>query len=391
MKVLRRMLAWFVISLGVLALGLWATARFVVHTVDDGSFVSGIASTVLHQSDIQELIVEQAQTAVASSLSESGVDLEASGMSQQLNDTIASTVGSEAFIGELVDLVKQIEKSVISQLTDDSLPLAPLELSLNITEPLFDVLNTVPGLSTMVPPQSQLDPITVPAFTADEVQSIRHGYDWVERVGLWGMWVGIALLLVGFLIMPRKRWIIPKMLFGGGLVALAAWYATSRVEMDWVYDHVPGGAEGGLGTALSDLLPQSAVDRLQSGLLKLAIILLVLAVIAFMTVRMIFRDRDHGEIDETEDEPPADSREFAPLGGPATEGVDGTTPEMGPGPVTDVGMVSGAPEGDAVEFRSTDPNAADVPYDQESNGGLGAPEQPPSGEQPQTGTTPPQP
>jgi hypothetical protein len=289
-NVLRRLLSGILISLGVFVLGLWATTSFVVHTVNDGTVVSEIASAALHKGPVQDRIAQQAQALVADQLAANGIDVAASGQQQALNDAIAATVASESFIDDLVGLIETLEASVVDQLTNDSLPEVPLVLTLDISQPLYSAIGATPGLEGLVPPTT-LEPVTFEALSGEAVGHVRGGYNWIERVASWGLVAGILLIVLGFLVHPKKRWIIPKLLLRVGVVVLLAWFVLSRITMTWVLDHVPGGAEGGLGTALRDLLPQENVDRLQSGLLKAAIGLFVLAGVAFAVVWFIFRDR----------------------------------------------------------------------------------------------------
>jgi len=333
MRILRSTLGWFLVALGVLALGVWASASVVTHKVDSGSIASPFISTVLNQAESQSTITEQAQSLMTDALAQNGVPIAGTPEEQTLNAVIADAVASGGFIDDLVDIIEEIESSIIAQLTDDTLPLAPLIISFDITEPLYAVLEANPEVSGLVPPTT-LDPVTFEPFTADEVSSIRDRYDWVQAIATWGLWVGLALIALGVLAIPRKRWIIPKLLLGLGVIVLVLWFLASKVEVASLLDRLPGGLDSEIRDMANDLVPQSRIDGVQSNLFKIAVALLVLGAIAYTLVWFLSRGKkskaDAEPKPEREPEP-ALARTAATEGTTSVVdgGVGGTTASLG--------------------------------------------------------------
>lgn len=306
MKILRSTLGWFLMGLAGFTLGVWAVAHYVTGKVESGHIATPIVDSILHQDDVQETITEQAQSGIAEALANEGVILTAE-ISAELDAAVASTVASEPFIDDLVKIVEDTEADVIAQLTDDSLPLLPLAISIDITEPLYAIIEAIPEFEGLVPTES-LEPIELDeVLDVDAVDSVRNGYGWIETVSTWALWLGLALIALGVLAIPAKRWIIPKVLLGVGLSTLFLWLIVSRIAMTSLLEFLPDDAGPEVRDMISDLVPQSKVDGIQSTLWIISVILLTLAAAGFFLVWYIFRKREsakQGDIPEGEVEAP---------------------------------------------------------------------------------------
>jgi len=344
MKILRRWLARFVITVGVLSLGLWAGARFLVHTVEDGTVLTTIARTALYTPALQDVIVTQAQSEIDDVLDDEGIDPADYGLEQTLDQAIVGAVGSDDFIDALLGAFAEIEASLTAQLTDDSLPVAPLEFTVDVTDPLHTAISQDPRLAFLVP-DTALDPITVPVLGEEEVESIRGGYDWVELADAWGLYLGLGLLAVGFVLLPNKRWIPPKLCLGAGLFVLGLWALARWIDVENVYTWLPGGSEGGVASFMRDLMPQETIDRAQGSLLMLATGLLVASAALFVLIWWLSRGRKDKETApapaSTGASPPAAPSAAAPAAPPAVAPAGpptgGTPAPTGGTPVPAVG------------------------------------------------------
>ena len=325
MKALRSTVGWFLMGLAGLVLGVWAVTHFVTSKVESGSIVSPVIDSMLHQEDVQEALAENAQKLFFESLAGGGIVPDAQ-QSEELNEAIADAVASEEFIDDVLENAKEAEADVIAQLTDDSLPLAPLSVTIDITDPLYTIIGAIPQFEAFVPP-IPLEPIeisevstdvdgdgvvgddeTEPLVDADAVETIRNGYGWVETVATWSLWAGLGLIALGVLAIPRRRWIVPKVLLGLGLSVLFLWLIASRLNVESLLDTFVEEDDSGMRDLVTDLVPQSRVDGIQSTLWKTSVILLLLAAAGYVLVWYVFhriRAAKRGDAPEGEDEAPA--------------------------------------------------------------------------------------
>jgi len=326
-KILRRILAWFLFWIGALVLSVWASASFITHKVDSGSIASPIISSILHQEHIQSMIAEQAQSLIADELLQNGIPIAGTPEEQELNAAIATAVSSDDFIDDLTDVIREVEASIISQLTDDTLPLEPLVITFDITEPLYTALEASPEIAALVPPTA-LEPVTIDPLDADEVGKVRDGYDWVQLASGWGLWIGLGLLALGFVIMPGKRWIIPKILLGLGITVLVGWFIASRLTTEWVLDRLPDDADPEFRETVADFFSQDRIDGVQSDLWKWSVILLFLSAVAYTLVWFLFRKRRPKKevVPEPEPEPVPVTARTATSASAATTPAAPTTP-----------------------------------------------------------------
>ena len=297
MKILRSLLARLVITIGVLVLGLWLSARFIIQSVEDGTVISGLASTALNLGSTQSKIAEQAQSSIDSQLTAQGIDPTAPGIQTELSEGIAAAVASDEFIDAVIDLIREAEDSLVAQLTDDSLPLTPLTLTLNISEPLYAALATNPQLVDLIP-ASAVEPVPIPILEEENVEKFRGGYDWVERVNTWGLWIALGLLGIGFLLIRKKRWILPKLFLGAGLFVLGLWALARWLDAEKIVGWLPEDADESTRSAIRDLIPQETIDNAEASLLKWAIVLLVISAVLYVFVWWLFhklKARSEGE------------------------------------------------------------------------------------------------
>jgi hypothetical protein len=290
MKIIRRWLARVLFTVGVLSLGLWAGARFLVHTVEDGTVLTTIARTALHTPALQDLIVNRARSEIDDALDDEGIDPVDYGLDDDLDQAIVEAVGSDGFIDSLLETLAEIEANMTAQLTDDSLPLAPLEFTIDVTEPLHEAISEDTRLAFLVP-DTALDPFSVRLLDEEEVESIRGGYDWIELAAAWGLWFGLGLLVLGFVLLPKKRWIPPKLFLWVGLFVLGLWALARWIDVESVYKWLPGGSEGDAASFMRDLAPQETVDRAEGSLLMFAVGLLVVSGALFVLIWWLSRER----------------------------------------------------------------------------------------------------
>ncbi|MBN2177544.1 MAG: hypothetical protein JW722_07800 [Demequinaceae bacterium] len=386
MKILRSILARIVVTIGVLVLAFWLSARFIVNTVNGGTVISGLASTALHLDSIQSMIAEQAQSGIESQLAAQGVDTGVPGIQDELSDGIADAVASDGFIDSVVDIIEEVESSLISQLTDDSLPLVPLSVTVDISEPLYTALASNPQLVSLIP-DSAIEPVTFDLVEEDTVETVRDGYDWVERVNTWGIWIALGLLAIGFLLIRKKRWILPKMFLGIGILTLGLWWVARWLDVEWIIGRLPDDADENTKSAIRDIFPQETIDNAEGTLFKWALVFLVISAALYVGVWWFFhRLKARGEA-EPEPEP---LPEPVPVGAPGPMAVEasGDPGVAAAGETADVMVVETVGELADPTGEDLDPDLI-ILSEPEAEPPVPGPQQPaPDGSEPATGEPP---
>ena len=276
------------IAAGVLVLALWAASSLVVRTVSNGSVFSEIAASALHSPAIQDLVKEKAREAVDSEFASAGVDPTAEGFNDQIESALTQLVESDSFVDELLNQIREAEKSFQAALTDPNRAPGPLTIAIDFDGLVTDAVADLPGVGAAIG-DVESEPVDVPVLSAEEVETVRDGYSWADRLATWGLVLAVALIGIGILIAPRKRWILPRIFLGIGILALALWFGASRITSDWIASHVPGGTEGDAAEWIRDVVPQDRLDDVARALLTIAIAFLAAAAVLTALVLVLPR------------------------------------------------------------------------------------------------------
>ncbi len=287
MTILRRLLASVFFVLGAVALALWAVAALTVKTVEDGSVVTGIAQKVIDTPAAQALITDKSQALVTATLTANGVDMEKLGLQGTLDDVVAKAVSSTQFQDALANAIDAARANFADQLTSPASEGKPLTLKVDISAAINSTIESAPGLSGVVPAVS-LSPLTYDITDANSFGKIRGLYGWIHRIAAWAGWIGLALIAIGIVLVPRKRWLIPLGLLWVGLAAGAVWAALQWLTVERIADRLPGGADGEVGNALTRSANQATLDGIANKALVIAVVCLIGAVAAYIVVKIVF-------------------------------------------------------------------------------------------------------
>lgn len=289
MTALRRLLAGFLLLVGIGFLLVWAAAAAAIHALNDGAVVSSLATTALHQPAVQSAITSKAQDLVGDNLAEQGIDLEALGLSGGVDQIIADLIASDAFAEAISGVVDGARSGLAEQLTDPDAAGQPITISLDLATPLNDALQSTPVIGDVLPDLT-LPPADVPVMDASTSGKVRGVYGWVDRAATFAGWIGLVLVALGIWAWPRKRWLIPIALLWIGVSAALLW-ALVAVVPGAIVDRIAG-ANPGLGDTLGSLVPLERLDSLQGTLGLATILSLIASAIAFVAVKAIFSKRD---------------------------------------------------------------------------------------------------
>jgi hypothetical protein len=288
MKILRGFLAAICLVLGVIALALWGVSALVVKTVEDGTVVTGIAQKVVEQPAVQSAITAKTQAFVNASLTESGVDVASLGLQGTVDDAVAAAVASPEFQETLTGAIDDARADFAAQLTSPEFDGAPLVVNLDISAVINETIASIPVVGSLVPALT-LEPLPVEVADADAFGRVRGTYSGIDRTATWAGWIALVLIVLGVVLWPRKRWLIPVGLLLVGLGAGTLWAAMRWLTVERIAGRLPGGADGDLGGALVKVAHQDTLDRFGNRVLLLAAACLVGAVVSFVIVKVASR------------------------------------------------------------------------------------------------------
>lgn len=348
MKVLRGLLAMICFVLGVISLLAWAVSALVVRTVEDGTVVTGIAKKVVEQPAVTSFITEKTQALVTATLSDNGVDIASLGLQGTLDDAVAAAVASDEFQAGLASAVDDARADLAEQLTSPDYEGRPLELSLDVSATINQTIGSTPVIGGLIPDLT-FDPIPVPIADADAFGRVRGAYSGIDRTATWAGLIALVLIVLGVVLWPRKRWLIPLALLFAGLGAGALWAAMRWLTVERIAGRLPGGAEGDLGGALVKVARQESLDRFSHRIFLIAAACLVGALVSFIIIKIASR--------------PAKRRAAAARAGAAANGKwadPATTADVSPAAVSAGGV--GATGANATTGASpTAPDASGAP------------------------------
>ncbi len=300
MKHLRKLIATVSILFGVIALIVWALAFFAVKTIEDGSVVTNLASSALNNPAVTNLVTEAAQELVGDSLEGEGLDLSAIGLDGTVDDVISSFIGSDSFQNGIADAVGAAHADFTDQLTGEDRAPAPLSVNLDLSSILGEELQDQPVLGALVPDDLVVPPIAVQVLDASSFERVRDVYSWIAGIAKVAGWIGLGLILFGILVSPNKRWILPKFLLGLGIASTMAWLLVATINVERLAAFIPGGgADGTIGSAIVDFIPQETIDGVAVRILQFGIGSFVASLALYFLVKALSRKkssrRDHDE------------------------------------------------------------------------------------------------
>jgi len=275
-----------------------ALALFAVKTIEDGSVVTNLASSALNNPAVTTLVTEAAQGLVGDSLEGEGVDLSEFGLEGTVDDVISEFIGSESFQNGLGEAVEAARADFTDQLTGEDRAPAPLSVNLDLSSILGEELQDQPVLGALVPDDLEVPPIAVQVLDASSFERVRDVYSWIAGIAKVAGWIGLGLIVFGILASPNKRWFLPKLFLGLGIVSTMAWLLVATINVERLSGFIPGGGvDGGIGSAIVDFIPQETIDGAAFRVLQLGIGTLVASLALYFLVKALSRKksskRDH--------------------------------------------------------------------------------------------------
>mgnify|MGYP000336108043 CR=1 FL=1 len=279
---MRTLVSALSIVAGALMIVGWLIATPVVSIIEDGS----LATSVTERFFDDDALLGQASDAVAERAVEALAERGLSGGAVESGVGLAvdALAQSDAFAAVVIAAVDSQREEIAAQLTDPDREPAALTVAVDLSGAVNDTIDDVPVVGSAAPDVA-LAPIEIQLADADRTEQLRTGYRVASWLQQWGLWAGLALLVLGLLVSKRKKWLIPK--FAGALavacLAVAAiYYLDLAVPLA---EAMPGPVQSLVAGAIAD----ETADQVQWNALMLGAGAAVVAVVSTLIVRALHR------------------------------------------------------------------------------------------------------
>lgn len=296
MKLFRILVSIFLVLLGVMMVVTWAFSSKSVQAIENGEAAAKLTDKVLSNPNVASLasqrVTDEVHTSLQSQFDSQAFDLLWGFAEQPIQDAVASVISSD-FVANAADAgATRVQARLVEALTDADRPYGPLMLSIDVSPRLNDRIDQIPTVGGFVP-DITVPPLELEVIDAAVFEDVRSAYSAATWVSTWFGWLGLLAIALGVVVSPRRQWFLARSMLVAGVVVVAIGFTISAVGAHTIATFMPGGAEGGLGVAVSDLLSDTAIPTVSTLLLQLGAVALALALISVLVVRYVpvFRDR----------------------------------------------------------------------------------------------------
>jgi hypothetical protein len=289
-KLFRTIVASFLVLLGVMMIVTWGITSKSVEAIDNGQAAGKLTDKVLSSPAVADLAADKAEAQIYEQLSAQfdsrAFELVWGFAQEPIHDAIVSVIGSDFVANSAQAGADRAQAALVTALTEEDRPYGPLMLTIDISPRINARIDQVPVVGGIIPD------ITVPALEvevipADTFEDMRSAYSAAKAVATWFIWIGLALIALGVVVSPRRRWFLARSMLVAGVIVLAVGFAIGAMGAHTIARFMPGGTEGGLGTAVEDLLSDTAIPPIADLLIALGIAALILALLSALAGRFI--------------------------------------------------------------------------------------------------------
>ncbi len=264
----------------------WGLAQKSAESIEDGTAGEALVVTVVQSDRTADVIAD----GVIRVLNEQ-VDGDVGGivlnlLEDEIRDVAYDLVQSEQFQSVLLTSADRAQNYFLAELSDPDRATAPFGIYLEPGERINARIDEIPVVGGLIP-ELEIAPVEVEIIPADTFDDIRTGFSALLWAATWFFWIGLVLLVAGIAIAPRWKRYLPRALIGAGVLGLAIAFTLNFFGPRTVANFVPGGAEGGVGTLMEDVVVGTALAPITNILLTLGLIALGLAVAFILAVRWI--------------------------------------------------------------------------------------------------------
>lgn len=290
MKLFRTAASAFLVFLGVMMIVTWAFSVKSVQAVESGEAAENLTATLLESPEVANLAADKATDQIHDQLQAQFDSQQFEllwGLAEQpIHNAIVNVIGSDFVADAAEKSAGRIEAGLVEALTQEDRPYGPLMLSVDVSPRINARIDQIPVVGTWLP-NITVAPLETEVIEAQVFEDMRNAYGAAKAVAAWFIWIGLALVILGVYVSPRRRWFFARAMFVAGGLVLAIGFTINAIGAHTIASFMPGGADGGLGTTVDSLLSDAAIPPITSLLLRLGSAALLLAVLAVLVVRFV--------------------------------------------------------------------------------------------------------
>lgn len=288
MRALRTLVSALCILAGAVLIVASLASSYAVRAVEEGTALGAVARTALSVPAVVDSLSARAQDHVLGSLEERGLDPAAVGLDDDLRAVVDDAVRSEAFDDALIAAADDSHAQFARALSDPDRSSAPLTLQVDVSPIVNARIDDLPAVGAIAPDVS-VAPIPIEVLDAAAMDDARAGYAAMQWLAQWGLWAGIALLVVGTLVSHRRRWFVAKALLALGVLSLGFGLVVRFVAPETVVAVLPGGNAGTLGTLWAQTFTEEAAEPIANRAMLIGAAALAIAAVAALLGRSVGR------------------------------------------------------------------------------------------------------
>ena len=276
MRVLRTILSALCIVLGAALLATWAAATVAVLAIEDSTVIEDSTARALATDAAKDAMIGGGTERALSALSAVGVDVEIPGIRAAVEGIVTAVVNSDTFSEVVRSQAGSIRQQVVTELNGPSVG------AITVTLDFTDAVNA--GLADLPLVGGSLPTVTVPGIPVqvldeDAGNSARTLWDWMHAAKQWFGWLGLALLALGVVVSPRKRWYLMKVAWAVAAVSAVVWAIFMFVDPQTIAQWLPG---GDIRAAIAVELISSAEEPVTTTMAYIALGATVAALVLFL-------------------------------------------------------------------------------------------------------------
>lgn len=298
MKLFRILVSVFLVLLGVMMVVTWAFSSKSVQAIENGDAAAKLTNTLLSNPQVAELAADKATDALHTELAKQYDSRTFETLwkfaETPIHKAIVNVIGSDFVANAAQTSASKVQEGLVKSLTKEDRPYGPLMLTVDVSPRVNDRVDQIPLVGNFVP-QITVPSLELEVMSAEVFQDIRSAYSAAKWISAWFVWIGLLLIALGVLVSPRRRWFFARSMLIVGALVLAIGFTVDAIGAHTLARLMPGGAEGGLGVTVDDLLSDTAIPTVSNLLLKLGSIALGLALITVLATRFVPAFRDRGD------------------------------------------------------------------------------------------------